>query len=84
MYNHIKNIYNYIKNIYNYFKIGNKEFICMICLEPCKLYEGYNLNCCKNICYHKKCLAETIIYTNKCPICKSKLNYKSPSLKLES
>ena len=73
-----------IKNIYNYFKIGNKQFTCLICLDKCELYESYNLNCCKNIAYHKDCLLKTIIYTNKCPICKINLNYKSPSLKLES
>ena len=74
---------NFFKNIFNFFKIGNTEIICLICLEPCKLYKAYNLNCCKDIGYHKNCLAKTIIYNNKCPICR-KIVYKSPSLKLES
>lgn len=62
------------ENIYYFLKLGNREITCLICLESCKLYKAYNLDCCKNIGYHKKCLVKAIMYTNKCPICRKILN----------
>ena len=63
-----------IKKIVTDYFIENGDSKCSICLSDMKINSETFLTFCGHL-YHKKCIDESLNYSNKCPYCRTNINY---------